>query len=96
MNMNKADDLKTDLSVALSDLHMLGYEEGYNSKAIEINKVYMEGNNPLLRQEGTANYLLAQKEKLGYEKRGAEIIARITKLLFEMKEEVNITIVEEN
>lgn len=81
------DKVVTELSVALANLHLLGYEEGYNAKAMEINKIYMEGNNPLLRQEATANYLVAQKTKLGYLKRGDEIIAKITKLIFNLKEE---------
>jgi len=85
--MSVKDKTMTELSVALSDLHMLGYEQGYNDKAIEINKLHMDGNNPLLRQEATANYLLAQKNKLGYEKREQAIIARITKAMFELKDE---------
>jgi len=72
----------TDLSLALSNLHMLGYEQGFNAKAMEINKIYMEGNNELLRQEATVNYLQAQKNKLGYEGREMAIIEEITALMF--------------
>lgn len=77
------DSIKEQLAGALADLHMLGYEEGYNEKAIEINRVYKDGNNALLRVEATNLYLEALSLRKTYEARGAIIIERITELMFE-------------
>jgi len=79
----KTDNILTELSVALADLHKLGYQEGYNQKAIEINKHYMNDNNYLMRDEATTLYLQAMKMKPTYEKKSEEIIRRITNLIFD-------------
>ncbi|HDK25506.1 MAG TPA: hypothetical protein ENG48_00260 [Candidatus Atribacteria bacterium] len=80
---DKLDNIMTELSIALSDLHLLGYEEGYNDKTIEICKIHKEGNNQLLRQEAINQYLLGLKIKKSFEKRTESAIRRITELIFE-------------
>ena len=79
----KFDNIMTELSVALSDLHMLGYEEGWNDKTIQVCKIQKDGNNSLLRAEATSQYLLGLKIKKGFEARSQVIIERITNLMFE-------------
>lgn len=79
--------IMTDLSEALSDLHLLGYEEGWNDKTIQVCKVEKDGNNPLLRQEATNQYLMGLKVKQGFEARTDAVIKRITNLIFEGIEE---------
>ena len=80
-------DFMTQLSLELSNLYMAGYEKGFNTKTLEIAKVYKESNNPVLRQEGTNTYLMALKLAKDYEDKAERIVTRIKELLFSIQEE---------
>ena len=75
--------VKEQLSEALGDLHLLGFQEGYNDKAIEIIKVHKEGNNALLRVEATNRYLEALALKKTYAEKQDYVIQRIMDLILE-------------
>ena len=83
----RTEDLLTELSLALAELHLSGYREGYNAKALEWAILYKDGNNPALRVEATNRYLEGLKLEKTYAEETDAIIDKIKNLLFEVKED---------
>lgn len=79
-------DILTRLSLALSNLHMAGYREGYNAKTKQIAMVEKEGNNHALRVVATNTYLEVLKLEKTYQKETDAIIEEIKQLLIETRE----------
>ena len=84
--LRKKEDILTELSVALSELHMAGYQEGYNAKALEWAILYKDGNNPALRVAATNSYLEGLKLEKQYHENTDAIIDKIKRLLLESRD----------
>ena len=80
-------DIITRLSLALANLHMAGYREGYNAKTMEYAKTMKEGNNPVLRVKATNTWLEGLKLEKSYAKETEAIMDAIKDLLIESRED---------